>query len=139
MNNKGEKGLKQYSITYKFLDDPTERIKKQKIKQRKKQQEYRETHRKEISIRQKLKLAEIRKERAKGDKKRWEELTLQEPRIKQIDERTFQNLANKNIGQLYTDGKKWWYEIQFTDDREFYTSEQFSSKNKAINDLRLAI
>lgn len=131
--------MKQYSITYKFLDDPTERIKQQKIKQRKKQQEYRETHRKEISIRQKLKLAEIRKERAKGDKKRWEELTLQEPRIKQIDERTFQNLANKNIAQLYTDGKKWWYEIQFTDDREFYTSEQFSSKNKAINDLRLAI
>lgn len=131
--------MKQYSITYKFLDDPTERIKQQKIKQRKKQQEYRETHRKEISIRQKLKLAEIRKERAKGDKKRWEELTLQEPRIKQIDERTFQNLSNKNIAQLYTDGKKWWYEIQFTDDRGFYTSEQFSSKNKAINDLRLAI
>lgn len=131
--------MKQYSITYKFLDDPTERIKQQKIKHRKKQQEYRETHRKEISIRQKLKLAEIRKERAKGDKKRWEELTLQEPKIKQIDERTFQNLANKNIGQLYTDGKKWWYEIQFTDDRGFYTSEQFSSKNKAINDLRLAI
>lgn len=131
--------MKQYSITYKFLDDPTERIKQQKIKRKKKQQEYRETHRKEISIRQKLKLAEIRKERAKGDKKRWEELTLQEPRIKQIDERTFQNLANKNIGQLYTDGKKWWYEIQFTDDRGFYTSEQFSSRNKAINDLRLAI
>lgn len=139
MNNKGENGLKQYSITYKFLDDPAERIKQQKMKQRKKQQEYRETHRKEISIRQKLKLAEIRKERAKGDKKRWEELTLQEPRIKQIDERTFQNLTNKNIGQLYTDGKKWWYEIQFTDDREIYTSEQFSSRNKAINDLRLAI
>lgn len=131
--------MKQYSITYKFLDDPTEREKQQKIKQRKRQQEYRETHRKEISIKQKIKSEKAKKERAKGDRKRWEKLTLQEPRIKQIDERTFQNLANNNIGQLYTDGKKWWYEIQFTDDREFYTSGQFSNKMKAINDLKLAI
>ena len=63
--------MKIGSVTYKFLDDPTERKKEQLVKQRKKQQEYRETHRKEISAKQKIKAKELKKERAKGNKKRW--------------------------------------------------------------------
>lgn len=131
--------MKIGSVTFKFLDDPTERKKEQKVKQRKKQQEYRETHRKEISAKQKIKAKELKKERAKGNKKRWEELTKQEPKIEQIDMRTYQNMSNNNIGQLYTDGKNWWYEIQFGMGKEFYTSEKFINKSKAIKDLKLAL
>lgn len=131
--------MKIGSVTYKFLDDPTERKKEQLVKQRKKQQEYRETHRKEISAKQKIKAKELKKERAKGNKKRWEELTKQEPKIEQIDMRTYQNMSNNNIGQLYTDGKNWWYEIQFGMGKEFYTSDKFSTRSKAVSDLRLAL
>lgn len=131
--------MKIGSVTYKFLDDPTERKKEQLVKQRKKQQEYRETHRKEISAKQKIKAKELKKERAKGNKKRWEELTKQEPKIKQIDIRTYQNLSNNNLGQLYTDGKQWWYEIIYGNSREIYTSDKFSTRNKAVSDLRLAL
>lgn len=131
--------MKIGSVTFKFLDDPTERKKEQKVKQRKKQQEYRETHRKEISAKQKIKAKELKKERAKGNKKRWEELTKQEPKIEQIDMRTYQNMSNNNIGQLYTDGKNWWYEIQFGMGKEFYTSEKFINKSRAIKDLKLAL
>lgn len=131
--------MKIGSVTYKFLDDPTERKKEQLVKQRKKQQEYRETHRKEISAKQKIKAKELKKERAKGNKKRWEELTKQEPKIEQIDMRTYQNMSNNNIGQLYTDGKNWWYEIVYGNSREIYTSDKFSTRNKAVSDLRLAI
>lgn len=131
--------MKIGSVTYKFLDDPTERKKEQLVKQRKKQQEYRETHRKEISAKQKIKAKELKKERAKGNKKRWEELTKQEPKIEQIDMRTYQNMSNNNIGQLYTDGKNWWYEIQFGMGKEFYTSEKFINKSRAIKDLKLAL
>lgn len=131
--------MKIGSVTYKFLDDPTERKKEQLVKQRKKQQEYRETHRKEISAKQKIKAKELKKERAKGDRKKWDELTKQEPKIQQIDMRTYQNMSNNNIGQLYTDGKNWWYEIQFGMGKEFYTSEKFINKSRAIKDLKLAL
>lgn len=131
--------MKIGSVTFKFLDDPTERKKEQLVKQRKKQQEYRETHRKEISAKQKIKAKELKKERAKGNKKRWEELTKQEPKIEQIDMRTYQNMSNNNIGQLYTDGKNWWYEIVYGNSREIYTSDKFCTRNKAVSDLKLAL
>ena len=131
--------MKIGSVTYKFLDDPTERKAEATKRQRKKQKEYRQTHKEEIKVRQNLRNEKIRKERAKGDRKRWDELTKQEPTIKQIDIRTYQNLSNNNMGQLYTDGQKWWYEIVYGNSREIYTSDKFSTRNKAVSDLRLAL
>ena len=131
--------MKKYSLTYKFLDDPAERIQKQKEKRKKKQQEYRETHRKEISLRQKIKSEQQKKERAKGDRKRWNELTNQEPKIKQIDMRHFKNLSNNNMGELIEDSNGWYYVIKYGDSREYYKSDYFKTKSKAVKDLRLAI
>ena len=131
--------MKIGSVTYKFLDDPTERKKKAVERQRKKQKEYRKAHKEEIKVRQNIRNEKIRKERAKGDRKKWDELTKQEPKIQQIDIRTYQNLSNNNLGQLYTDGKQWWYEIIYGNSREIYTSDKFSTRNKAVSDLRLAL
>lgn len=134
-----EQELKNYSITYKFLDDPIERKEELLVKRRKRQQEYRKTHRKEIAAKRKIKAEESKRERAKGNRKRWDELTKQEPTLKQIDIRTYKNMSNNNIGQLYTDGTSWWYEIKFSINSEIYTSDKFITRNKAISDLKLAL
>lgn len=131
--------MKHYSITYKFLDDPVERKKEAVKRQREKQKEYRKTHKEEIKQRRRIRAEQEKKERIKGDRKRWEELTKQEPRIKQIDIRIYQNMANNNIGQLYTDGENWWYEIVYGNSREIYTSDKFNTRNKAVKDLKLAL
>lgn len=127
------------SITYKFLDDPTERKQKSLEKQRKKQQEYRDTHKQEISRKQKIKSEQEKKERKKGNRKRWNELTKQEPKIKQIDIRHFQNLSNNNTGELIEDANGWYYVLKYGDNREYYKSDYFKTKVKAVKDLKLAL
>ena len=132
------------SLTYKFLDD--ESIEEQKKKKEQKRLKNIKNNR-EYAKKNKEKLRAYRKkindrnriERAKGDKKRWQELKDEDDIIKQIDKRTYQNTHSNTIAKIYEDSQGWYYIIKYSDGQEDYRSEYFSNKIKTINDLKLAI
>lgn len=132
-----------YTVKYNFLDDDVEEKQKKKAKQRLKnlenQKKYRLQNLEKIKAYTKKRNDMNRQERKKGDKKRWAELGEKEPRIRQIDLRHFQNSANNNMGELMCDTQGWYYTIKFNDGREYYKSEYFKTKVRAIKDLRLAL
>lgn len=98
----------------------------------KKNKEKLRAYRKKVNDRNRL-------ERAKGDKKRWKELQDEDDIIKQIDNRTYQNIHNNAIAKIYADSQGWYYIIKYSDGREEYKSEYFDNKIKAVKDLRLAL
>lgn len=139
-----ENQYKKYTLTYRFLDDET--IEEKERKKERKRLRNIQTN-KEYAEKNKDKLREYRKklndrnriERAKGDRKKWQELKDEDDIITQVDIRTYQNLHNNTIGTIYSDSNGWYYIIKYTDGREYYTSEHFSTKIKAVQDLKLAI
>lgn len=132
-----------YSLTYKFLDDNIEEKKKKKEEQRLKNiqrnREYAKKNKKKLKAYRKKINDRNRIERAKGDKKRWQELKDETDIIKQIDSRTYQNVYNNTIAKMYEDLDGFYYIITYSDGREEYKSEHFNTKSKAVKDLRLAI
>lgn len=139
-----ENQYKKHTLTYRFLDDET--IEEKERKKERKRLRNIQTN-KEYAEKNKEKLREYRKklndrnriERAKGDRKKWQELKDEDDIITQVDKRTYQNLNNNTIGKIYNDSNGWYYIITYLDGREYYKSEYFSTKIKAVQDLRLAI
>lgn len=132
------------SLTYKFLDDESfEEQKKKKEQKRlkniKNNREYAKKNKEKLRAYRKMINDRNRLERAKGDKKRWQELKDEDDIIKQVDIRTYKNLNNNTIGKIYNDSNGWYYEIKYSDGREYYKSEYFKNKIKAVQDLKLAI
>lgn len=133
-----------YSLTYKFLDDESfEEQKKKKEQKRlkniKSNREYAKKNKEKLRAYRKMVNDRNRIERAKGDKKRWQELQDETDIIKQVDTRTYKNTYNNTVAKIYDDSDGWFYIIKYSDGREDYKSEHFSNKVSAIKDLRLAI
>lgn len=131
------------SLTYKFLDDNIEEKKKKKEEQRlkniKRNKEYAQKNKEKLIAYRKKANDRNRIERAKGDKKRWQELKDEADIIKQTDNRTYQNINNNTVAKIYNNSRGWYYIITYSDGREEYRSEYFINKAKAIKDLKLAI
>lgn len=132
------------SLTYKFLDDESiEEQKKKKEQKRlkniKNNREYAKKNKEKLRAYRKKVNDRNRLERAKGDKKRWQELKDEDDIIKQIDIRTYKNIHNNTIVKIYEDSQGWYYIIKYSDGREEYKSEYFDNKIKAVKDLRLAL
>ena len=91
-----------------------------------------------------------KKWREKHDKKIKEELkkikeemnfkNMHNDVLKEIEKDVFVNVANNNKGSLFQNGLgQWYYQIEYSCDRETYISEFFDRKDKAMKDMRVAI